>query len=149
MTHRKTRHLSLLEYLECLIREYMTAELRRKIYTKKSDKLYWGKVCEWKEEKIRDITERNHMPNIFDDKELRKEYYTKYYPTNKVPLLLACKKDLAYYFNCNADVLAHYGRGIRQGTIVDADFETNLAEVNMADTQHIENHPLTIVRRVI
>jgi hypothetical protein len=127
----------------------MTAELRRKIYTKKTDKEYWGKVCEWKEEKIRDITERNYMPNIFDDKELRKEYNNKYYPSTQVPLLLACKKDLVYYFNPKAEVLVHNGIGIRQGTIVDADFDTNRAEVNMADTQSIENHPLTIVRRVV
>jgi len=149
MTHHKTRHLSLLEFLECLIREYMVADLRRKIYPKRSDKLYWGKVCEWKEDKIKDITERNNMPNIFDDKDTQKKYRDLYYPKNKAPLLLLCKKDLVHYYYTDTDVIVENGKGIRYGTILHTDFDTYVADVSMKDTHTQETCSLNIVRRII
>lgn len=63
----KSRDISLFKYLGVLQREYLIAELRRKIYVKPKDKQYYERVMRFKREKIEDISERNLLPNIFDN----------------------------------------------------------------------------------
>jgi len=68
----KTRHLSLIEYLVQLEKEYVSAFIRSKIYPKNIvsyNKHYWIKVCEKKLKNIENICSRNNLIPINQDKE--------------------------------------------------------------------------------
>lgn len=82
MAH-KSRNQSLFDFLECLQLEYITAELRSKIYPSSNDKKYYRKVMRYKREKIEDIAQRNDLPTIFSSKdgkanEMYKQVYAKF-----------------------------------------------------------------------
>lgn len=76
---RKSRDLPILDYYEILQKEYIVAELRRKIYPSKSDKDYYERVMDGKKEKIDDIAARNGLPSIFTDDDMKKRYYNEVY----------------------------------------------------------------------
>lgn len=69
----KTRNLSVAEYYSVIQREYLIAEFRKKIYYNPKDKNYYHRVMTHKEEKIRDISERNHLDSIFTNPDLMTE----------------------------------------------------------------------------
>jgi len=76
---QKSRHQSLYDFLECLQLEYVTVELRSKIYPSISDKKYYKKVMGYKLEKVEDIALRNDLPTIFNNDEKRREIYEMVY----------------------------------------------------------------------
>lgn len=69
----KTRNLSVAEYYSVIQQEYLIAEFRKKIYYNPKDKNYYHRVMTHKEEKIRDISERNHLDSIFTNPDLMTE----------------------------------------------------------------------------
>ncbi len=149
MEQSKSRNQSVLEYLEALIKEYFTADLRRKIYTKKSDRTYWQRVAIYKKEKVEDITKRNHLPNIFNDTDTRDKYYDIYFPSDKVPLVVQNKKDLIHYFGIGSDVVIKKGEQIWFGVIKETDYNKKEANILIKETQVIEPYPFKEVRRII
>ncbi|MBV1929555.1 MAG: hypothetical protein KUG81_08615, partial [Gammaproteobacteria bacterium] len=73
----KSRHQSLYDFLECLQQEYITVEVRSKIYPSVSDKKYYKKVMGYKVEKIDDIASRNELPTIFNNENKRQTMYSE------------------------------------------------------------------------
>lgn len=71
----KDRDQSLVDFYQSLQKEFVVAELRSKIYFKSKDKKYYKRVMEGKKETITQISERNHLPNIFSNKETHQGIY--------------------------------------------------------------------------
>lgn len=69
----KTRNLSVAEYYSVIQQEYLIAEFRKKIYYNPKDKNYYQRVMSHKEDKIRDISVRNHLESIFTNPDLMTE----------------------------------------------------------------------------
>lgn len=69
----KTRNLSVAEYYSVIQQEYLIAEFRKKIYYNPKDKNYYQRVMSHKEDKIRDISGRNHLDSIFTNPDLMTE----------------------------------------------------------------------------
>jgi len=131
--HEKTRHLSMFNYLNQLQIEYLIAEFRKKIYPSMVDKDYWNGVMELKKEKIVDIAAKNHLPTIFDSKEVKLEKYNELYPIEGFPNIWyrpdneeeAEKQkylDKRYYYARGCEVKILEGNKILIGTIKDVDF---------------------------
>src|ERR1700752_3568898 len=81
----KSRNLSTYEYFHFLQGEGIVADLRTRIYPKKKDKEYWAKVKEGKRIAIETIAEKNHLPTIFSDDEMRLIFDQKVYLPEGVP----------------------------------------------------------------
>jgi len=77
----KTRDLHIYDFLEMLQVEYVSAELRAKIYPNIKDKAYYrDRVMYFKKQKIEDICERNPgLPNIFNNDGERRRIYDMIY----------------------------------------------------------------------
>lgn len=86
MNNVKTKSLTIYEYFCQLQLEYIVAELRSKIYFRQDDKEYWKSICEKKKKNIESIVEKNNIPSIFDDPEIRKEYETKVFLDKQFPV---------------------------------------------------------------
>ena len=84
----KSRHLSIYDFMEILQLEYLTAELRKKIYYKESDKKYYTKVMKFKKQKIEDIAVRNGLQSIFNDEATKHTMYGKIYNKKGYPTLV-------------------------------------------------------------
>lgn len=63
----KDRNISKFEFLNQLQKEYISAEIRSKVYPRRKDKAFWKRVMEGKRETIEKISKDNHLPNIFND----------------------------------------------------------------------------------
>jgi len=82
----KNRDQSLLEFYKALQVEYIVAELRSKIYPKAKDKRYYkDRVMQGKRDSIIQISERNHLPSIFNSKEKYDEIYKEIHPDWGIP----------------------------------------------------------------
>lgn len=114
MENKKSRSLSLFDYLEVLQKEYIQTEFRRKIYPKEKDKKFFSKVLEKKESKIKDISSRNNLHCIFDiDGHLKKQLQKELIPAYGLPNFTYkdeqdkqefSSKDFKWYFSHNSEV---------------------------------------------
>lgn len=109
----KSRHLSILDYYETLQIEWLTADLRRRIYPRLKDKNYWNRVQEGKKETIDKLAEKNSLPSIFTDDSMLRDFQKKLYRETSHPLFVYRDEknkneqeyyDLKYYYNIGADV---------------------------------------------
>jgi len=131
MVDFKSRHLSYYEYLQKLQLEYIVAELRKKIYPSLKDKKYYLKLMESKKNTIEDICERNSLQNIFSDKKIKKEKYSKIYNIISYPNFLYRdkeeqlkfeQKDKAYYYMKDTDFKVSINSEDRVGKLVSISF---------------------------
>lgn len=109
----KSRHLSILDFIETLQLEYIVADLRHKIYPKLKDKAYWGRVKEGKKATIQKLAEKNMLPSIFTDEEMLRTLEQKVYRPVSYPLFTYRDDnhkmeqeyyDFLYYYLKGADV---------------------------------------------
>lgn len=109
----KSRHLSVYQFFQILQLEWIVADLRSKIYPKKKDKEYWNKVKEGKEKIFEQIAEKNHLPTIFSDEEMRRLLEMEVYKPQGLPNFLYKNDenrgaqepfDLTYYYSKGAEV---------------------------------------------
>lgn len=131
----KDKDQSIFEFYETLQMEYLICELRRKIYPKDKDKSYYTKTGNHKEEKIRDISERNQLPSIFNNNGTRAEISARVFNEFGLPNFMYKNKDEAdelkpkdifYYYNEGVEVKVKTDEGMKIGTIssgVDAEWK--------------------------
>jgi hypothetical protein len=146
---KKSRSLSAYQFFQILQVEWLTADLRSRLYPKK-DKEFWNKVKEGKEKIISQIAEKNHLPTIFSDEEMKRIFEYKMYGQEGFPTL--CYKDdidkikqepldLAYYYSKGSEVRCEVFGEQKIGIIKSyqpfdltiallVDGETNLFEIN-------------------
>lgn len=101
MNMNKERNLSIAEFFSVLQKEYLIAEFRKKIYFKKSDKIYYQRVMDGKKEKINNIAQRNHLNSIFSDSKLYDECKKELFDSVGTPLFPFSKKDWESYYSIN------------------------------------------------
>jgi hypothetical protein len=113
MNTDKSRKQTVYEFFQTLQVEWIVADLRSRIYPQASDKSYWTKVKEGKKIKIETIAEKNFLPTIFVDSEMKRALENKVYNAKGVPAFLykdpAHERmqrplDLTYYYAKDADV---------------------------------------------
>lgn len=131
----KDKDQSIYEFYETLQMEYLVCELRRKIYPRDKDKKYYGKTALHKEKKIKDISERNHLPSIFNDETLKKSLMDRIFGEFGLPKFTYRNdeekrelqpKDVYYYYNSGIEVRVKMEDGVKVGTIsqgVDAEWK--------------------------
>lgn len=93
----KTRNLSTAEYFITVQREYLMAELRKKIYPTSKDKKFYQKVMNYKKEKIEDISNRCKLKSIFNDKDMLQEFKAKLFNDIGIPNFLN-RDEMEYYY---------------------------------------------------
>lgn len=93
----KTRHLSVADYFLIIQKEYLIAEFRRKIYFSK-DRAYYQRVMDGKKKKILDISERNHLSDIFNSPDKLKEVRRELFDENGRPLFILTDIDVERYY---------------------------------------------------
>lgn len=108
----KSRSLSAYQFYQILQQEWLSADLRSRLYPKK-DKEYWNKVKEGKEKIINQIAEKNHLPTIFIDEEMKRIFELQMYGIEGIPKFSYKNEadrlkqeplDLTYYFSKGAEV---------------------------------------------
>lgn len=151
---KKTRNLSLFEYLEALQLEYINAELRKKIYPIIKDKKFYTRTMSYKREKIEDIAGRNKLPTIFNDDRVNFSLYEKIYTSqyglpnfmyrNTREIDEFRKWDIINYFAKGAEVKVKVDKQTDEiGTIVD-----NTMIVEIANQSNIVVDPDRLIVKV-
>lgn len=115
----KSRKLSVYQYFQALQVEWIVADLRARIYPQEKDKRYWNKVKEGKQRVIESIAEKNMLPTIFTDDEMKRALENRVYKNQGIPNFqykndehqqVQQPFDLLYYYSKDADVrFEHYG----------------------------------------
>ena len=110
----KTRHLPLYDFLEVLQKEYLQAELRKKIYRKDKDKKFYQRVMDKKRVKIDDLATRNKFSSIFTSDEKMSELknnlynngdsYPDFFYKNDIERLELEFKDFINYYSRGSEV---------------------------------------------
>ena len=95
----KTRNLSVAEYYEIIQKEYLIAEFRKKIYYSPKDKNYYQRVMSHKEEKIRDISERNRLDSIFTSQSMLSDMRNELFDNNGRPKFDMSETDVQNYYS--------------------------------------------------
>lgn len=117
-------NISVLEYFNKLQLEYKLYELRSKIYPFSDDKKKFKEVLEYKKKKILDISQKNSLNNIFNNKEKDLEIELLFSNEIGVPQIMT-KKDKYFYYYPKSE-FSYSGAGCK---LVKYDFESNSAEI--------------------
>lgn len=156
MKKPKSRNLSVYEFFQALQLEWIVADLRTRIYPKKKDKEYWAKVKEGKRIIIESIAEKNHLPTIFSDDEMKRAFETKVYlpsgPPNFIYKDEANKKaqepfDLTYYFHKGSDVRFEWYQEMKVGKVKSYVTFADRVTVEFDDIEH--TFPVAEVTRIL
>jgi hypothetical protein len=151
----KSRHQSLYDFMECLQLEYITVELRSKIYPSASDKKYYRKVMGYKMEKIQDIALRNDLPTIFNSEEKKREIYEKTYSKFGVPAFAYkdqedkdkfIEQDLLNYFAVGSEVRVCKGDNAIEIAVI-ADNDKLVESWENLTFNELETVPIVIKKR--
>ena len=107
----KSRSQTIYEYLESLQIEYIVADLRCKIYNRNVDKMYWGGIKELKKQKINEISNRNLLPNIFNNGDSLVAIQEKVYVGLSYPNFFYNVNDKYIEQRKNWDLLSYFREG--------------------------------------
>lgn len=149
----KSRDQPMYDFLECLQIEYVSAEVRSKIYPSNSDRKYHRRVMGYKREKIEDISLRNALPTIFNDQDKIKLIYGKVYTNFGCPSLSYRNNedrdkffadDVLNYFSVGSEVKINEENGVSVGVISDA---SQLDQVWNSDVETINSTPIVVKKR--
>lgn len=82
----KNRHQSQYDFLVSLQKEYIIAQLRKKIYPIVKSKRFFERTMEQKRIKIEDIADRNKLQSIFSCNQYKIEVYRSVIPDFGIPM---------------------------------------------------------------
>ena len=97
------RRLTVAEYFNAIQREYLIADFKRKIYANSKDRSYYSKVANFKREKITDISERNCLKSVLNDKDVLKEFRNLLFSESGAPLFYMNEIDLRNYYTVDCE----------------------------------------------
>lgn len=122
----KSRHLSIYQYFEILQIEWLVADLRFRIAVKAKDKEFWKKVKEGKKQTFEAIADRNSLPTLFTDSDLKAALEKRIYECEGLPNFHykdeAAKQiqgywDQLHYYRPSTEVRFELFGEVRVGTI--------------------------------
>lgn len=154
----KSRHLSIFELFEVLQLEYMTAELRKRIYPKLSDKSYYMKVMSFKKDKVIDIATRNNLSSIFSSKDEKRNLYNKFYNEKGLPNFVyrneydrekLALQDRAHYYVKGTEVKVHVDDKIIIGEIYEVNFSKSIIFIKPRGEEEVKPYPIGNITRII
>ena len=126
---QKSRDLSLVDLFNCLQLEFIAYYVRKKIY-QKDYAVNYSNVCDQKKEKIDGISQKNSIPSIFTDSDIKKEFIHKFlnetgepnftYKDEEVKLKMG-KWDNFYFFAKGTSVKFNKDNKVILGVIVNND----------------------------
>lgn len=157
MDGKQERSLSVLEYLEVLQREYLVADLRRRIYPKPKDKNYFTRVMDRKRKRIEDIASRNKIPTIFSSDQEMDRVREDVYGPNGYPQFTYRDleeeqelkyKDFKYYYRTNSDVRIQVDDQVLIGKLIDF-VDENIVEVKVRKEENSRNVALEHITRIL
>lgn len=153
----KTRNLSYLKYFEQLQLEYIIVELRKKIYPSLKDKQYYERVMKGKKDIIEDLTIRNSLKSIFNDKEKRIEKYRQIYNKVGYPNFIYKDerdremfeiKDKKNYYMSGSDFKITIGEKEKFGILKTVSFLTQTAEIDFGNDE-LNIFDLNLITRIL
>ena len=137
----KSRDLSVYQLFEILQEEFIVCELRVKIYPIHVHKEYWKETSLKKKDKILDISKRNSLPSIFDDKRIKESFEKRVINEIGLPNFLYKdeqqrerqeKWDIHNYYMVGKEVRITTPDGsIVIGNIDKVDFDKKLVSINI------------------
>ena len=145
----KNRDLPISNYLDILQKEFVVAEIRHKIYPKISNKTFWAKVMEGKKEKIEDISSRNKIATIFNNKEKKDQIYSEIYGEKGLPNFIYKNEeqrlgngeyaglqetDIENYFSEGSEVRVNYSEQ-KMGTITGKELNRSIIFVAIGSSE--------------
>lgn len=154
---QRSRKLTIYEFFEILQIEFIVAELRVKIYERHSDKEYWRKVMEGKRKTIEDIAQRNGLPTIFSDDDMKRDFEYRVYKDNIPKFYYRSEEhrlrqefnDLSYYFKAGVEVRIDLGGDVQVGTVKNyRPFDTNMTVVVKSTGENV-TLPIQDVQRIL
>lgn len=122
------RKLSTYQYFEILQVEWLVSDLRCRIYQNEKDKGYWRRVREGKRVKIESIAEKNRLPTIFSDDDLKRDLENRIYNDYSYPNFHYKDEvhrqsqgywDLLNYYSKDSEVRYEFCDEVKVGKIVD------------------------------
>jgi hypothetical protein len=106
----KSRKLTTYQYYQILQLEWLVADLRVRIYPAKKDKDFWNRVKEGKERRFVAIAEKNQLPTILIDDEMRRIFESSIYKLEGPPAFIY-KDDLHRQMQEPLDLAYYYSKG--------------------------------------
>lgn len=152
------RKLSIYQYFEILQKEWLVADLRCRIYQNKKDKGFWLKVREGKRVKIENIAEKNKLPTIFTDSELKKDLeraiYNDYtYPNFHYKDEQHAREqgywDLTNYYSKGSEVRFDHNGEMKVGKVVEYIPFSNTIRIECIKTKMVEQVLVSKVLRIL
>lgn len=141
------RHLSQIDYLDILQWEYFVNMFKSKIYTKLNDRNFYKKVMSHKKDKILDLSRKNYLPNVFDDKELFEKYRALIFPKQGITSSMKLTdEEIAYYYSKDSDVRINQDDSVLLGKISSS--EGSHVKVKIRGTDEIKPFLKTAVTRI-
>lgn len=122
----KTRHLTIYQFFEILQIEWLVADLRFRIAVKAKDKEYWKKVKEGKKQTIEMLADRNSLPTIFTDSDLKADFekriygcgnYPNFHYKDEVAKQMQGYWDMVHYYKVGVEVRFEQFSEVRVGKI--------------------------------
>lgn len=156
----KSRHQSIYEYLDSLQLEYVVADLRSKIYCRQTDKIFWSGIKEFKKQKINELSSRNLLPNIFNDRDILKgieervyvglDYPNFFYNPGDKGIEKRRYWDLYNYYRENVEVRFLYYNDMQVGYIHKYEIGEPTAIVRLRNDSSIHLElPLSKITRIL
>jgi len=160
---RKSRDQTFYNFFIILQKEYIVAELRKKIYSDAVGKAKSEEIMKGKKKKVFDIAMKNSLKTIFPnmnlgaeslyDEDLRVKLYREIYGDGGLPQFIYRDenqkgklgiKDKKCYFMIEAEVVDKEGK---VGSLQDVDFEKEKCWVKIED--EIKEYNLDQIRRIL
>lgn len=155
-TREKSRHLSIYQYFEALQVEYLIADLRFRIATKAKDKEYWKKVKDGKKQNIEAIADRNQLPTVFTDSDLKAELERRIYGCGSYPNFhyrdesskqLQGYWDLIHYYKPGTEVRFEWFSEVKVGRI--KNYKPNHTTVSIEIGEEVLEVEIGAVSRIL
>lgn len=153
----KTRNLSYLKYFEQLQLEYIIVELRKKIYPSVKDKQYYERVMKGKRDIIEDLSIRNSLKSIFNNKDKKIEKYKQIYNSIGYPNFfykdendkeIFEMKDKKNYYMTGSDFRVNIEGKEKIGVLKTVSFATQTAEIDFGNNE-MNIFDLTLITRIL
>jgi hypothetical protein len=142
----KTRVIPISDFYTRLQLEWISYKCRALIYHRPFDKKKFMEICDKKKEKILQISLKNCLPSIFNNKEQQKKYTLRFFGQTGIPAFcyrddyqIAIKGywDLYYYFTVGASVRCCINGEVEIGNILSNDIKAGTLVAKL-DSGHIE-----------
>lgn len=152
----KSRNLSTFQFFEMLQIEWLVADLRFRLSVRSKDKSYWYRVKEGKKQTFEVIAEKNQLPTILTDSDLKtvlesKIYNPKTYPNfhykDESNKQLQGYWDMQHYYQIGTEVRFEYFDEVCVGKV--KSFQPLGTQIEIEYNNELLKLPISEVSRIL